>query len=131
MANEQNLKPFKKGQSGNTRGRPKKIFSAISFELKAKGYEPAKIENVREIFEFLLALPMSEICEIAGSKNGPDNGYPALLRIVAAEMLGKRGFEIINSMLDRAYGKSVEKKEVQKEIILSRYVLPDGTVINL
>jgi hypothetical protein len=131
MANEQNLKPFKKGQSGNTRGRPKKIFSAISFELKAKGYEPAKPENVREIFEFLLALPLEEVAEIAGRKNEPDNGYPALLRIIASELLGKRGFQIVNAMLDRAHGKALEKRDIQKEIVLSQYTLPDGTTINL
>lgn len=49
MANEGNLKPFKKGKSGNPRGRPKKLpeldklLADVLGEPNADGIEAAKI----------------------------------------------------------------------------------------
>lgn len=100
-----NLTPFQKGQSGNPRGRPKKVFSTIIAEMKDRGIEPATPSNVSDIFQYLLALPLSEVVKIAGSPK-EENDLPAIMRIAAKELLGKRGLEIMKEMLDRANGKS-------------------------
>lgn len=106
---EDNPKPWVKGQSGNPNGRPVKIFSELSKEFKARGIERAGPAAVQEAYEYLLALPLSEIVEIAGGKKdyqSDNNQYPALLRIAAKKMLGKQGNAVINEMLDRAHGKA-------------------------
>lgn len=80
MANEQNLKPFKKGESGNPNGRPKKL--------------PALDELLSEI--------MSE----EAGQTGMTAAKAILLRLRAMAMKGD--IRAIQLMLDRSYGKAKE-----------------------
>lgn len=100
---------FNKGESGNPKGRPKKAFSALATQFKALGYESATPVRIREAYELLLGLPLRSVIEIAGTprdtESEKDNDYPAILRIVASEMIGKRRFEMVREMLDRTIGK--------------------------
>ena len=98
-------KPWQPGQSGNPNGRPVKLFSALAREFKERGIERATAATVAEAYEYLLALPLSEIIAISGTPK-EENDYPAILRIAAKEMVGKRGIEILREMLDRAHGKA-------------------------
>ncbi len=107
----ENLKPYKKGQSGNPKGRPKKVFSTILAEMKERGIEPATPSNVADVFQYLLALPLSEVMRIAG-KPQEENELPSIMRLAAKEMLGKRGLEIMKEMLDRANGKAKSNVDV-------------------
>jgi len=102
---EDNPKPWQPGQSGNPNGRPVKLFSALAKEFKERGIERATAKTVQEAYEYLLALPLSEIIEISGNPK-IENDYPSILRIAAKEMVGKRGIEILREMLDRAHGKA-------------------------
>lgn len=103
------IKLLEKGETANPNGRPPKIFSAIVKQWKEAGYEPATPTRVKEAYEYLLSLPMYQVIEIAGRQEDESNDLPALLRIVAKEMLGKRGKEMISEMLDRAHGKSKQQ----------------------
>lgn len=98
---------FEPGESGNPNGRPPKVFSALSKEWKERGFEPATPTRVREVYEYLLALPLQEVIEIAGSPKQPGemDDYPALVRLVAKEMIGKNGREMLKEMIDRAHGR--------------------------
>jgi hypothetical protein len=120
MPKKENIVPheYKKGQSGNPNGRPKKVFSVIIAEMKERGIEPATPSNVADIYQYLLALPLSEIIKIAGSPK-EENGLPAIMRIAAKELIGKRGLEIMKEMLDRANGKPKSSVELSN---------PDGTM---
>ena len=109
---------WNKGESGNPQGRPKKVFSVIIAEMKERGIEPATPSNVADIYQYLLALPLSEIIKIAGTPK-EENGLPAIMRIAAKELIGKRGLEIMKEMLDRANGKAKTSLEVSN---------PDGTM---
>lgn len=105
-------KKFKKGQSGNPGGRPVKVFSQIAREYQERGIERATDAVVKEAFEYLLALSIPEILEIAGNPKAEavnpklENGMPALLRLVAKDMMGKNGLAMIKEMFDRAHGKA-------------------------
>lgn len=103
---KKNLKPFKKGKSGNPKGRPKKLVTSILESLKEEG-EIVTRRMVTETYQVLLSLTQSQLTKIASDKE-----QPMLNRIVAKEMLGKKGFEIIEKMLDRANGRPTQVNEI-------------------
>lgn len=110
MANEENLIPFEKGKSGNPNGRPKKLISHINEELKLQGYDPVKNANIKDAYLTLIQLPYDEIKSIANPKEKED--YPFLFKLVAKELIGKRGFEMLEKLLDRSLGKPTQKSDV-------------------
>lgn len=109
------------GSEGNTfsstnqpenRGRKPKIFSQIAKEFKARGIEPATPEAVKEAYEYILALTLLEVLEIAGTPKDEANDYPMLVRLVAQEVTGKRKMEMLSDMLDRAHGKARQSTDM-------------------
>jgi len=107
---QDNPKPFQKGQSGNPKGTVK-VFSAIARDFRARGIEKATDAVVKEAFEFLLALPVSEILEMAGNPK-IENDMPSLMRLMAKDMMGKNGLAAIKEMLDRAHGKAKSSTDI-------------------
>lgn len=101
-------KQFSSEYQPQNRGRKPKVFSSIAADFKAQGIESATPERVREAYELLLALPLQDVLAIAGKPTDKENLYPALLRLVASEMLGRRKREMLDSMLDRAHGKPTQ-----------------------
>ena len=98
MANEQNLTPFKKGQSGNPKGRPKKLPKLDELLADVLGDEKQGITAAETI--------LKRLREMAVKGN-----------LKAAEML-----------LDRGYGKPIAKTEhtgaAGAPIII--HAIPDG-----
>lgn len=102
---EDNPKPFSSTYQPLNNGRKPKVFSQIANEFKARGIEKATAAIVEEAYEYLLALPLSEIIEIGGNPK-IENDMPSLMRLAAKEMVGRRGLEILKEMLDRAHGRA-------------------------
>ena len=100
--------PFKKGQSGNPKGQPRKVLSRINQELIKDGFSPASSANVIEAYNILINLTEEKIKAII-----TDGSYPMFLRIVAKEMLSKGGPDMIERMLDRAHGKAIQSAKVE------------------
>jgi len=98
---------FKKGQSGNPNGRPKKLVSAVIASLKEEGYEEVTSEHVKQVYQLLIGLDKERITEIKNDKE-----QSMLFRVVSEAILEEKGFEIIEKMLDRAHGKATNKSEV-------------------
>jgi hypothetical protein len=95
-----NLKPQKAGEPGhNPYGRPKKFVSAVLEELKEAGYKNVTRSQISDIYEVLLALPREELVIM-----GSSDEYPMIYRIIAKAMLGNKGFEVIEKMLNRSQG---------------------------
>ena len=127
-----------KGESGNPNGRPRKGFKAFLHECRERGYEQVTLGEVVEAYTYLMGLPVSEVMRIAGNpriekeKGDATNEHPVVLRLVAAEMMGKRGQEMLKQVLDRAFGQSVEKSESETKMVMTtKYILDDGTVLEL
>jgi hypothetical protein len=95
-----NLKPFKKGQTGNPRGRAKSTLGVVTAELKKSGYKIATRRQVTEAYLLVASLPAEAVMGVANNEN-----YPMLVRIIAKEVMSKNGFDIIERILDRALGR--------------------------
>ena len=110
IKNKEGLKePWKEGESGNPNGRPKKLVSKVLDELKEEGEQVSK-SQVFDIYQIMISLTIPKLKEVAG-----DESKPALYRILAKEILGKKGFEAIEKMLDRANGKPMITQEIKQE----------------
>jgi len=102
---------FKKGQSGNPKGQPKKVLSRVNEQLREEGYTAASANNIVEAYSILINIDEERIKSIIS-----DSSYPMLMRIVAKEMLSKNGAEMIEKILDRAHGKAIQKQaQVNKD----------------
>ena len=92
---------LEKGESGNPEGRPPRLLSTITAELKAKGYERATANQVADAFETLMNVPEDELRKMVNEGKSPMS-----LRIVGKAMLTAKGWEVLQAMLDRAHGKA-------------------------
>ena len=129
---------MEKGETVNPNGRPRKGFKAFLHECRERGYEQVTLGEVVEAYTYLMGLPVSEVMRIAGNpriekeKGDATNEHPVVLRLVAAEMMGKRGQEMLKQVLDRAFGQSVEKSESETKMVMTtKYILDDGTILEL
>lgn len=106
---KENLVYWKPGQSGNPKGRPKRTITVILDELKAAGYKKVSKREVSEIFEYLLTLERREVVDAVN-----DESLPVMVRIIGRELLSKKGgVSMVERMLDRAHGKSVEQVDLK------------------
>ena len=96
---------FSSSNQPANRGRKPKVFTQLSKDWQARGIERATSHAIAEAFEYLLALPLTEVKEIAGRADDEANDMPMAVRLAAKELLGKRAIEIFKEMLDRAHGK--------------------------
>jgi len=107
MANNQNLKPFQKGHKLG-KGRPKKLLGYTLELLESEGHAYATPEQIKQVYTILITLTQERLTALA-----KDTDTPMLYRIVAKEILGLKGFEIIERMLDRAHGKATTNANVE------------------
>lgn len=103
-----NLKLFKKWESGNYKWRPKRWISAVNEQLIKDWYNPATKSDIESNFMSLLNADESKLKELLA-----DPKQPMLVRIVIKNILGGKGYEIADKMMDRAIGKAVQKEEVK------------------
>lgn len=106
MANEDNLIPFKKGQSGNPNGRPKSYITG----LKDAGYNMTEINmSIRN----MLSMNMNELKAVF---ENPD--ATILEKTVAGAMrksLEKGSLYSIETLLSRVFGKPKETSDVKQD----------------
>ena len=93
---------FKKGEVTNPKGRPPKPKTMTAFiaEMKEKGYEVPTSQTIAESFLYIATLPEDELKAVLADKT-----RPMMQRIVAKGILDKKGIDILERVVDRAYGK--------------------------
>ena len=93
---------FKKGCVGNPKGRPPRPKTMTMFidEMKEKGYEVPSSQIVAESFIYIATLPEDELKMLHADKS-----RPMMQRIIAKGVLDKKGLDVLERIIDRAYGK--------------------------
>jgi len=123
FGNKGNTKGFREHPENiNREGRPRKLVNHINEELKAEGYDPVKPDQVKDAYLTIVNLPFSRIKQMATTKS--DN-FPALYKIVAREMIGKRGLEMLDRLLDRAIGKATQPLDHTNKGSINLNISPD------
>lgn len=103
MANEQNLKPMKKGETLNPNGRPRKYVSL----LKEQGY---KASEVNDAIQVLMSMTLDELKEVYTNPKAT-----VLEKTVASAIrksIEKGSLYSIETLLTRVYGKPKEQLDV-------------------
>jgi len=110
MPKPENIEPHKwsKGQTGNSKGRPPKVLTSIISDLKNQGYERVTATTITESIEHLIGLPQDRLQELLTDKE-----QPMSVRIIIKALLSGKGFEALNTILDRAHGKPKQQMDVQ------------------
>jgi hypothetical protein len=101
-----NNKPFKKGQSGNPNGRPKKFVTL----LKEMGYKRSEINDT---IQAMLAMDMEELKDVWDDKNAT-----ILEKTIASAMkksIEKGSLYSMETLLSRVFG--MPKQEIEQTII--------------
>lgn len=102
LSGKDNTNGFQKNpQNINRSGANRKLVSSVIKELQEKGVEPATAPEIKDSYLRFLNLSEKELTEIAQDKE-----QPMLNRIVANSIIGNKGFEVIQQLLDRAIGKA-------------------------
>ena len=101
MANEQNLKPCRKGETHNPNGRPKKLVNVI------KKIPKDMQEKVYSVLAFALTLPDERSAKkYLESQQGELGQYGFVLQIAIKQLLKDGwGWSALMDIMDRLYGK--------------------------
>ena len=113
----------KRPQNINKTGANRKTISSVNLELEKVGAIEASKRDITSCYLRLIQLTIPELETIV-----KDVKQPALIRIVGKAILGGKGFEIIERMMDRSIGKpDIDKSndyDGDNEIVVRRV---DGT----
>lgn len=96
---------FKKGQSGNPKGRPKKLYSDHIDDLKKKGYNPPTKNEYFDMVGLLLAMEEDDLKDFA-----QDKSRPYWIRLIVIDMNTKSTRQkMMSDYRDWLFGKAQQQ----------------------
>lgn len=104
MANNQNLKPFKKGEVANPNGRPRKYVSL----LKDAGY---KVSEINDTIQNMMAMDLEELADVY--ENPKATILEKTIANAMVKSLQKGSLYSLETLLTRVYGKPKETSTVE------------------
>ena len=114
MAFPNDGKKFKKGESGNPNGRPRKSFASINAELKAKGIDKLSKSDLLDAYALIFNSTEDDLVNIAKDKN-----TPYALKIIIMELNDKRTrAKAMQDYRDYTFGRATENIEVNKNVMI-------------
>jgi len=114
-------------QNINRNGRPRKSFSVVNDELKAKGVEPLTKSNLIDAYSLIFNSTEDDLKEIAQDKN-----TPYALKLIINELNDKRTrSKAIADYRDYMFGKAMQSTDITskgKEITsVTRTIIDEST----
>ena len=100
-----------KGETMNPNGRPRKLVSGTIKQLKDIGIIEVTAQEIKAVYLSLINSPIADLEEMLD-----DTSQPALVKIVIQNILSNKGYEIIETMLDRSLGKAKQSLDVKTDI---------------
>lgn len=94
-----NLRSFVKGVVTNPNGRPPMTMKGFIFEMEQKGYQIPTAEDITKSWLYISTLPEEDIKALLADKD-----KPMQLRIIAKGVLDKKGIDVVERIVNRAYG---------------------------
>lgn len=109
LSGKDNTNGFQKNPKNiNRKGAPvRKTISSVNISLEASGYSEASPADVTSCYLRLINIDLPELTKMINDKE-----QPALVRIVGKSILSGKGFDVIESMLNRTLGKAIQKTEL-------------------
>lgn len=98
---------FKKGQSGNAKGRPPLTVQSICKQLKKEGYKEFGKSDVSKVYLYCMSMGEERMKQLVNDKE-----TPFIVRLCIKSLLSKKGFEYAEKMLDRSLGKVGDKLDI-------------------
>lgn len=113
------MPPYQKGDGHKGPGHPKKTIRRIKDVAADNGCAIPTANEIMDCYRTMLGLNEAAIKQVV-----EDKGRPMLERIVAKEILGKRGYDVIEKIIDRVCGKPKQLTDITtngKEIKDSKF----------
>lgn len=113
----------KKGQVLNPKGRPRTTIRTMIEEFEKKGMIVPSAAEISKIYVYIASQTEEEL-----KKTMMDKDLPMMTRIIARGVLNKKGLDVVERIMDRAYGKeqridiTTNGKDLKPEPLTIRFV---------
>lgn len=91
---------IKKGEVRNPHGRPRTTISTLVQQFEEEGMTMPSPTEVSKMYLYIATRTEDELKKIMSDKE-----QPMMVRIIAKGVLDKKGLDVIEKIVDRAYGK--------------------------
>jgi len=103
----------KNPQNINTTGKNRKTISHINLQLEKEGYKEATAADITSCYLRLINIDVPELQKMI---TAPDQ--PILVRVVGKAILSGKGFDVIETMLNRTIGKASQPMEFGGQVMI-------------
>lgn len=118
-----NLRPAAKGEVHNKTGRPRTTIGSMVKEFEKAGLSMPSSNEIAKIYFYIASLKEDELKQTLANKD-----LPMMTRIIAKGVLDKKGLDVLEKIVDRAYGKeqridiTTNGKDLKPEPLTIRFV---------
>lgn len=88
-----------KGKTGNPKGRPRSTIRTMIKEFEEAGLVVPSNEEIGKMYLYIATLNEEELGALM-----KDKSRPMMTRIIAKGVLGKKGLDVVDKIVNRAYG---------------------------